>query len=47
MHVRYVLRDATGWYHNYSLATWCDRATEEQLSLPGCRLYFPGYGCVR
>ena len=47
--VRYALWDTTGWHRDhrdYSPA-WRDRATEEQLSLPGSRLYFPGYGFAR
>src|SRR4028118_229646 len=47
LHVRYALWDVTGCCHDYSLAAWRDQATEEQLSVPGCRLYFPGYGFVR
>ena len=47
LHVRYALWDATGGYHDYSPATWRDRAMEEQLSLPGCRLYYLGYGFAR
>ena len=47
MHVKYALWDATGGYHDYSPATWRDRAMEEQLSLPGCRLYYLGYGFAR
>ena len=47
MPVRYALRDATGWYHDYSLAAWRNRATEEQLSLPGSRLYYPEYRFAR